>query len=297
MKKVFIFIITTIIMVNLVGCGKSEVPDINAIREYNNNNESREVEKIEPCKNGHTPTEVTCTEPSKCSECGILIEKPTGHDFIDATCMNAKTCQLCGFTVGNVIDHNISNFEVITESTCSDFGVSAGECSMCHSIFEQQIPKINHTYIDYEIITDATFNEPGERVYTCTVCGKVSETEYFYLTDEEKIAWIKKNCESFGTYADVKRNSDDYYAKYVKVNVKCYQVFYEDSSQQHILGNSSYYDDPVCMVYFRDICDFRVIDGDYITAYGQYAGEYTYEGTDGREYTVPLIYVYYCEQK
>lgn len=69
----------------------------------------------------HTFTPATCTEPSKCAQCGATEGSPLGHDLTAAACTTPATCTRCGAVSGNALGHNY------TGATCTD----SGKCTRC----------------------------------------------------------------------------------------------------------------------------------------------------------------------
>ena len=48
----------------------------------------------------------TCTEPKKCSFCGMTSGEPIGHNWAPASCLTPKTCRFCGASEGTAAGHN-----------------------------------------------------------------------------------------------------------------------------------------------------------------------------------------------
>lgn len=60
-----------------------------------------------PCANGHSWKDATCTSPTTCSICGKTSGSPLEHSYNEATCSSPKTCKYCNKTVGTVAPHNM----------------------------------------------------------------------------------------------------------------------------------------------------------------------------------------------
>ena len=52
----------------------------------------------------HIWVDATCTEPKKCTRCGITDGKPLGHDMVPATTSAPSTCSRCGYTEGKPLE-------------------------------------------------------------------------------------------------------------------------------------------------------------------------------------------------
>lgn len=60
-----------------------------------------------PCANGHSWKDATCTSPATCSICGKTSGSPLEHSYRPATCTSPKMCKYCKTTVGTVAPHNM----------------------------------------------------------------------------------------------------------------------------------------------------------------------------------------------
>lgn len=49
-----------------------------------------------PCRDGHTWIEATCTKQKTCSVCEETEGEPLGHNWSEATCSTPAVCSLCG---------------------------------------------------------------------------------------------------------------------------------------------------------------------------------------------------------
>lgn len=65
--------------------------------------EKAEEAEEDPCKDGHTWTDATCTKPRTCSVCGKTEGEPLGHEWQEGTpnFQQAKTCTRCKETEGD----------------------------------------------------------------------------------------------------------------------------------------------------------------------------------------------------
>lgn len=69
----------------------------------------------------------SCTEPSRCLECGKADGLPLGHDWLAADCTTPETCALCGSTKGEAKGHSWSEATEQEPKTCKKCGLTEGE--------------------------------------------------------------------------------------------------------------------------------------------------------------------------
>ena len=99
MKKLFIFVLTMLLIVALAACKKDceHVYDSSCDTVCNECEEERGIT--------HTFADATCTTAKTCTVCGVTEGSALGHSFADATCTTAKTCTACGVTEGSALGH------------------------------------------------------------------------------------------------------------------------------------------------------------------------------------------------
>ena len=108
-KKLIISILCTALTVGLIaGCGSTQsdtsIETVESVVEPAETSEvSEETVEEDPCKDGHTWIEATCTEPKTCSVCGETEGEPLEHEWENATLDAPKTCKLCGLTEGDPV--------------------------------------------------------------------------------------------------------------------------------------------------------------------------------------------------
>jgi len=69
---------------------------------------------------GHTYSEPTCTEDSKCIRCDAPgTKKATGHTLADATCTEPKHCTNCDYTEGEALGHKSGKADCSKEVYCT----------------------------------------------------------------------------------------------------------------------------------------------------------------------------------
>lgn len=133
-------------------------------------------------KAAHTPTAAaTCTEDSKCSVCGEVLEAAKGHTFgdavvVDATCLaegsKTRTCSICNETVVEKIPalaHDIQDVTASTAATCTTEGSKTGICTLCKQEQTVAVPA-GHTFKDLGDLSALTFVN-GKLQATCSGCN------------------------------------------------------------------------------------------------------------------------------
>ena len=75
----------------------------------------------------HTWTDVTCTEPKTCHDCGTTEGEALGHDWSEATCTEPRTCLRCGITEGDAPGHDWSEATCTAPRTCLRCRITEGD--------------------------------------------------------------------------------------------------------------------------------------------------------------------------
>ncbi len=260
------------------------------------------------CPDGrHQWEEATCKAPKTCKVCGVteggLAEHTPGtwQSTKPASCVEegeeSTVCAVCGETITrkvDKIDHNVMEWEVVKEATCSEEGEEKGTCAVCGQELTRPIAKVPHEpQEDWSVEKEATFSEKGTRVKKCKVCDEVVEREEYELSEEERLKWLKNNCES-GLYEKISRDPAQYRDAYVKFSGEVIQVCSEARSNSEYstyrVATKNGYDD-VILIAVLNYGQSRILEGDKITIYGQFAELYTYESVMGASITIPLVYV------
>ena len=225
----------------------------------------------------HEWVAATCTEPKTCFTCKTTEGEASGHVFTEATCTTAETCSVCGFENGTALGHTLTDTSRVKEPTCSEMGVNEGICTRCNVTLTEEIPMLEHTPGDWEVVVEATYDDKGKKEITCQVCDSVIEEQEYELTEEEKEAWYKDNCEKV-KYKEFARYPEDYEGKraIIKGEVSIIvhdgdsdseaMVYYLDTEYEYGI----YLGEPVYVV-IEDILT-RILEYDVITCYGELSG-------------------------
>lgn len=246
----------------------------------------------------HDWAEATCTEAKHCNRCDKTEGVPLGHTWEDATCEHAKQCTICKEAEGTALPHTVEQWNIVKKSSCTEAGQSEGICSVCGRTVYEEIPKVDHTASDWEVVTDATESTPGKRQQKCKVCSKVINEEEFELTPEEIKAAYVKQCGTFN-YKDISRNPGSYKGEKAKFQGRVIQVM-----QEEYLGVLVYvlrvnvngsYSNTLYVTYFASKDDPRILEDDWVTMYGELAGEKTYETVMGASVTIPQFDATYID--
>jgi len=263
------------------------------------------------CPEGqHQWEDATCLSPKRCKVCGTTEGEKADHTpgtwqkTKEPTCTEegeeSCVCSVCGETITRKVDkipHNVEHWDVVKEPTCTEEGEEKGVCTICGQETTRPVEKIPHDLQDWSVEKEAAFSESGVRVRKCKKCGEVVETEEYDLTEEERLKWLKKNCES-GLYDAISRDPDMYKGKYVKFTGTVVQVVSEasganDCSEYRIATKNGY--DKVIFVLIDNYGKSRILEDDKITVYGRCSGLYSYKTVLGAKVTIPLIDVVYYE--
>ena len=95
------------------------------------------------CGDDHKWIDATCEAPKTCSKCGTVEGEALGHKWQDATCIAPKTCSVCGKTEGEIdlTTHVWSKWTEIKAPNYVEDGEKSRECSVCHNVETEAIPK------------------------------------------------------------------------------------------------------------------------------------------------------------
>lgn len=228
------------------------------------------IAKIESVS-GHDWIEATCTEPKTCKLCGETEGTSLGHDWVEATCTEAKTCSRCGETEGEALGHESDKWKVVKKATCSEEGEEKGVCSVCGEEVTRPIPKKEHVEGNWKIDFEATDTTTGARSKYCKVCGEKITTESYWLTEEEKIEYYKKDCESV-SYDNLIRYPEKYENTRIKLTCSIAEVetvdswIFEDQYEGKMGGNI------ISIMDKRTVKEPKLRAGDTVTIYGVGAG-------------------------
>lgn len=154
--------------------------DAEGVMEYHCMNCNESMIKAISSK-GHTyGNDPTCTEPQRCTECGVVLRMPTGHHYTETitepscTAMGytTYTCEDCGASyIGDYTDKEMHNYtKSVTYPTCTELGYTTYTCAECGDSYKSDYKdKKEHNYD--AVITYPTCITMGYTTYTCTNCG------------------------------------------------------------------------------------------------------------------------------
>lgn len=135
---------------------------------------------IPPIENtcDHEWQDATCTEPYRCSLCGLTDGSPLGHYWLKATCATPEMCARCGEKHGEPLDHDWSKPTCTEPATCYMCGVTNGrpndhkwstptctEPAYCYHCGETDGEPKGHNLVSATCISDGY----------CSTCGEILE--------------------------------------------------------------------------------------------------------------------------
>ena len=167
MKKIWILILTALLLIGLCACGGESTDPTNApennVTQQPTNAPEGDATQAPACTHTYEESitkEPTCVEVGektfKCTQCSHSYTEAVDlvdHTWVDASCTAPKYCHVCNITEGDALEHTFAGGNCTTANTCTVCGTS-----------EETVP--GHTF------ADATCAAPK----TCTVCG-VTEGE------------------------------------------------------------------------------------------------------------------------
>lgn len=296
-KKQGVFSVALIvgIMVLVSGCGHEHTWVDATCTEPRTCSECGETEG-EP--SGHLWGHPTCTKPKTCKICGATEGDALGHKWLDATCTEPETCELCKETKGEPLGHKVEEWKTTVEPKCKETGTREGKCNVCGELVSETVEATGHTPSDeWQVVEQATSTSAGKRAKVCKVCGEQLETESYELSDEEKEATFKDECQSY-TYEQIARNPDDYIGEKAKFTGEVIQSMQEGNSytlRVSITKSDWGYEDPILVSYTAKQGESRILEDDIVDIYGLLGGTYTYETVMGNKLTVPLLNALYID--
>jgi hypothetical protein len=111
------------------------------------------------CACQHQWAAATCTEASRCTQCGTVEGQALGHSWKEADCIHAKTCTRCALAEGKAPGHNWLEANCTSARTCSVCAATEGE-------------PLGHTWEGEATLYSAP---------VCSVCGAAGEPITGYL--------------------------------------------------------------------------------------------------------------------
>ena len=139
-------------------------------------NEATEAVAEDPCKDGHTWVEATCTEPKTCSVCGAKEGEALGHEWLENTpnYQQAKTCSVCGATEGDPLE---AEFEKKGISVVSDWDKGYSIITNCHDD-KSKTTEGNITFTNLKVVpSDEELGLKAEDGYEWVVFDQVEKYE------------------------------------------------------------------------------------------------------------------------
>lgn len=125
-KRIIFLVMIGILVISLVGCGKTANETKNESIQASDEISEPEVEN--PCEaSGHTWIDATCTESKICSVCGETEGEALGHTLTEANYQQAPTCEVCGETVGEPLKAFYDGSEYAELNKTYDFESSCNE--------------------------------------------------------------------------------------------------------------------------------------------------------------------------
>ena len=229
----------------------------------------------------HNWKNATCTEPKTCISCKATEGLPIGHSYVNATCDTAEICSVCAHEKAPALGHSIEKTEVTKKASCTEIGIQEGLCNVCEQVISEEIPLLPHTPGKQTVAIEATYDTSGTKVTKCSVCDFTIEEIEYELDESEKEIWFKKNCEKL-SYDEITRFPDEYEKRRITItgeisyiidepnNEKEYSIYRVETKKKH-----GYYYGQTYYVFVDNYGeDFRLIEDDIVTFYGELDGLY-----------------------
>lgn len=93
------------------------------------------------------------------------------------------------------------------------------------------------------------------------------------------------------SFKDISRNPDNHIGKKVKFSGRVLQIMEGELYNAIRMSTDGDYDDVVYATYYTSLIDFRLLEDDRITIYGEFVGMTTYESIFGKTITLPEIII------
>lgn len=201
MKKIFLMISFTVLLIGLSACGK-EYPEPEYVEKEASEmslEESEEKETAPAVIHDHNFITVECKAPG-CTEDGYILGKcscgeekitkelpATKHDYkvteIAASCYHGAgeeyTCAKCGDSYLEEktapLEHDYVKLEI--PASCEEMGCTRYTCSHCGDSYEEgHTPALGHTIV--ESVVSPTTSSKGYTLHRCSVCGYEYKDNY-----------------------------------------------------------------------------------------------------------------------
>ena len=167
--------------------------------------------------------------------------------------------------------HKVDQWTIAHNPTCAEEGSETGYCSVCEKEVTQPIAKLDHTPGDWTIATEATYDSSGTKTQICTVCGQEISKKSYTLSEDERIAYYKKDCTPV-SYDDLYRYPDTYQGKRISCTVYIKDVetldsaIFEDQYVGTLNGNT------ISVFDGRNVKEPKLRAGDTVVIYGEGRG-------------------------
>ncbi len=112
-------------------------------------------------------------------------------------------------------------------------------------------------------------------------------------SEERALDYISK-CKE-GDYKELSRTPNKYIGDAITISGKVIQVHVSDDSIIMRIDINNISGNTILVVIAIDSSADRILEGDFITVWGEFMGETTYESTLGKKVTVPYMYVAYYQ--
>lgn len=198
-------------------------------------------------------------------------------------------------------EHNVEKWNVEKPATCKETGIETGVCTECGETQSREIAKLPHTEGDWVIEQKATPSHSGIRKKYCKICNSILKTDYYYLSNEEKVSWLKLHCEKFNwlNYDGLERRPNSYQGTYAKFKCKILQVISESTSRDYYSSYRVAMDGETNCPIYLCIDNYgsysRIVENDTIIVYGYFDGLKTYNTVLGASKTIPKFIADYFE--
>ena len=98
------------------------------------------------------------------------------------------------------------------------------------------------------------------------------------------------------SYEQLARNPDNYIGEKMKFTGKVLQAQTGDTCYLRLAINSDY-DKVIFVTYDKNLIDYRILEDDKVTIYGNSMGDYSYEAVSGATITIPWLWASIIELK
>ena len=109
---------------------------------FDSNGDKLSITFFDPCAEGHSYSDATCTAPKTCSKCGTTEGEALGHNYVEGVCGN------CNENDPEYCAHESKT--LVNTATCTEAGKIYLDCDHCDAIFDEKDSEpLGHTYDKY----------------------------------------------------------------------------------------------------------------------------------------------------